>query len=70
VDGPAALLGIENGDVNSPEPYQGPTRKAYHGRGLAVFQTTTATGKVNITATATGLEPATVELETMTDIQR
>ena len=70
VDGPAALLGIENGDVNSPEPYQGPTRKAYHGRGLAVFQTTTATGKVNITATAPGLEPATVELETMTDIQR
>jgi beta-galactosidase len=65
VSGPAALLGIENGDLNSPEPYQGPTRKAYHGRGLAILQSTTATGKVRITATAPDLEPATVELETL-----
>jgi hypothetical protein len=56
--------------VNSPEPYQGPTRKAYHGHGLAVFQSTIATGKVSITATAPGLEPATIDLETMADIQR
>jgi len=55
---------MENGDLNSPEPYQGPTRKALHGRGLAIFQSTTAAGKVSIKATAPGLEPATVELET------
>ena len=65
IRGPAALLGIENGDLNSPEPYQGPTRKAYHGRGLAILQSTTTAGKVRITATASGLEPATVELETV-----
>jgi beta-galactosidase len=65
VSGPAALLGIENGDLNSPEPYQGPTRKAYHGRGLAILQSTTAADKVRITATAPDLEPATVELETV-----
>jgi len=65
VSGPAALLGIENGDLNSPEPYQGPTRKAFHGRGLAIFQSTTAAGKVRITATAPDLEPATVELQTV-----
>jgi beta-galactosidase len=62
--GPAKLLGMENGDLNSPEPYQGPTRKALHGRGLAIFQSTTAAGKVSIKATAPGLEPDTVELET------
>ncbi len=65
VNGPAALLGIENGDVNSPEPYQGPTRKAYHGCGLAILQSTTAAGKVSITATAPDLAPATVQIETV-----
>jgi beta-galactosidase len=65
VTGPAKLLGMENGDLNSPEPYQGPTRKALHGRGLAIYQSTTAAGKVSITANAPGLEPAIVELETM-----
>jgi beta-galactosidase len=63
VNGPASLLGMENGDVNSPEPYQGPTRKAYRGRGLAILQSAASAGKVSITATAPDLEPATVELE-------
>ena len=67
VTGPASLLGIENGDLNSPEPYQGPTRKAYHGRGLAIIESTTAAGKVVIKATAPGLEPAAVEMETVKD---
>ncbi len=65
VAGPATLLGIENGDLNSSEPYQGPTRKAYHGRGLAIFESTTTAGKVVIKATAPGLEPAAVEMETV-----
>ena len=65
VTGPATLLGIENGDLNGSEPYQGPTRKAFHGRGLAIFESTTAPGKVVIRATAPNLEPATVELVTV-----
>ena len=66
VTGPATLLGIENGDLNNSEPYQSPTRKAFHGRGLAIFESTTTAGKVVIKATAPDLEPATVELETVT----
>jgi len=66
-NGPAKLLGMENGDLNSPEPYQGTTRKALRGRGLAIFQSTDIAGKIRITATAPGLEPATVELETLKD---
>ena len=65
ISGPAALLGIENGDLNSTEPCQDHTHKAYHGRGLAILQSTTAADKVRITATAPDLEPATVELETV-----
>jgi beta-galactosidase len=63
-NGPITRLGIGNGDLNSPEPYQGPTRKAFHGRGLAIFESTTNAGKVTITVTAPNLEPATVEMET------
>jgi beta-galactosidase len=66
-NGPAKLLGMENGDLNSPEPYQGSTRKALHGRGLAIFQSTDTAGKISITATAPGLEPATVELKSVKD---
>ncbi|HKI68459.1 MAG TPA: DUF4982 domain-containing protein, partial [Verrucomicrobiae bacterium] len=63
--GPVKLLGIGDGDLNSPEPYQGPTRKAYHGRGLAIFESTRATGKVVIKASAPELAPASVKLETV-----
>ncbi|HEU5397022.1 MAG TPA: glycoside hydrolase family 2 TIM barrel-domain containing protein, partial [Verrucomicrobiae bacterium] len=61
--GPVKLLGIENGDLNSTEPYGTSSRRALHGRGLAIFESTTAAGTVRITATSPGLEPATVELE-------
>jgi beta-galactosidase len=67
VAGPATLLGLENGDLTSSEPYQGPTRKAFHGRGLAIFESTITPGKVVIKATAPDLEAATVELEIVND---
>jgi beta-galactosidase len=63
VNGSVALLGIENGDASSPEPYQESSRKAFHGRGLAILQSTTTAGKVRITATAPGLKSTTAELE-------
>jgi len=34
----------------------------FQGRGLAILQSGTAAGKVSITATATGLAPASVTL--------
>ncbi|HXR04514.1 MAG TPA: glycoside hydrolase family 2 TIM barrel-domain containing protein [Verrucomicrobiae bacterium] len=67
VTGPVTLLGIENGDLNSSEPYQGPTRKALHGGGLAIFESKTTAGKVAIKASVPDLEPATVELETVNE---
>ena len=61
--GPAPLLGIVNGDVNSPDAYQSPTHKAFRGRGLAILQSTTAAGKVVLKASAPSLESATINLE-------
>ena len=62
VDGPAELLGIENGDLNTPATGKGPTRSAYRGRGLAILQTRPTAGPITVTATAPGLDSASVVL--------
>jgi beta-galactosidase len=61
--GPAKILGIGNGDVNSVEDCKSDTHRAFQGRGLAILQTTTTPGGITLTATAPGLEPANVTLQ-------
>jgi beta-galactosidase len=62
VTGPADILGIENGDLNSPATGKNGIRNAYHGRGLAILQSKAAAGPVTVQATAPGLESARVVL--------
>jgi beta-galactosidase len=61
--GPAKLIGLGNGDLSNSENCQGDTHRAFRGRGLAILQTTTTAGVVALQATAPGLEPATVRLQ-------
>jgi len=61
ISGPAQLLGIGSGDLNDTESCRGPSHRAYQGRGLAIFEAT-GTGPVQVTASAPGLEPATLTL--------
>ena len=63
LEGPAKLLGIENGDLNSPATGKDGNREAYHGRGLAFLQSTREAGQVRVTARAKGLPEAVVEIE-------
>lgn len=63
VAGPAKIIGIDNGDLNSPATGKDGTRQAYHGRGLAVVQATREPGKVRLTARAEGLPETAVELD-------
>jgi hypothetical protein len=63
-EGPAKIIGIESGDLNSPATGKDGIRKAYHGRGLAIVQSTHQAGKVRVTARANGLNEAGVEIET------
>ena len=63
VDGPAEIVGIENGELNSTATGKQGDRKAYHGRGLAIVQSSSEPGEVRLTARATGLKEASVELE-------
>jgi len=62
VDGPAVILGVGNGDLNSTEDCKDPVHKAYQGRGLAILQATAAAGKISVRATAPGLGPAELSL--------
>jgi beta-galactosidase len=61
--GPAGIIGIGNGDVNSTEDCKTNTHRAFQGRGLAILQTTAASGGITLKASAPGLEPASVTLQ-------
>ena len=61
--GPAKIIGLGNGDVNSAEDCKANTHHAFQGRGLAIVQTTAAPGEITVQATAPGLEPASVKLQ-------
>jgi len=61
--GPAKIIGIGNGDVNSVEDCKTSTHHTFQGRGLAILQTTTTPGSITLKATASGLESANVTLQ-------
>ena len=58
LSGPARLLGIGNGNLNSSEAGQDLTHQAFQGRGLLILQTTHATGDIILKASAPNLAPA------------
>jgi len=62
VQGPGAILGIGNADLNSPDSYKDLVHKAYRGRGLAILQSTTAPGTITLKAASPGLTPASLAL--------
>ena len=62
VNGPANILGIENGDLDSPETGKDGMRSAYHGRGLAILQSRTGAGQITVQAASLGLTSASVVL--------
>lgn len=60
IEGPAILLGLESGSLDSHESYQSAARKVYRGRLLAYIQSTAGAGTVKVTLSAAGLKPATI----------
>lgn len=63
VSGPAKVIGLENGNLNSTEPYGTERRQAFQGRGLAILQSTQDAGRITVKAKASHLEPAAITLE-------
>lgn len=60
--GPARLLGIGNGDLNSVENCKTNAHHAFQGRGLVILQTTGVPGDVALKASDDGLDSASVIL--------
>jgi beta-galactosidase len=63
VEGPGVLMAVDNADLDSHEKFRGNERSAYRGKCLAVIKATGTSGKIRVTASAEGLEPATVEID-------
>ncbi len=62
VEGPAAVIGIDNGDLDDSENPKDPAHKAYRGRGLAIIQSKKETGKITIKVSSPGLDTVSLTL--------
>ncbi|GAA4496864.1 beta-galactosidase GalB [Hymenobacter ginsengisoli] len=63
VSGPGFVAGVDNGYQASMEPFKADFRKAYNGMALAIIQTTEKGGAITIKATADGLTPASITVQ-------
>ena len=63
IDGPAELIGVENGDVLDLSPHKVPYRRTFKGKCLAMVQATDERGLINITARMDGLKPAVLQMQ-------
>jgi beta-galactosidase len=61
--GPGRVVAVDSGDNASHEPFQASERNAYQGRCFALLKANAPRGRVNVTATASGLAPGTVSVE-------
>ncbi len=67
VSGPAAIVGVDNGNPIGHESYKGSKMAAFSGKLLAIVQSTSSPGSVTVTATSSGsssLAPGTVAITT------
>jgi len=62
--GPARLMGIENGDLNSIDTGKTTSRNAYQGRGLIILQSTKTPGTIKLTVESNGIKPAHLVIPT------
>lgn len=64
INGPGFIAGVDNGDEVSHDPFKASYRKAFNGLALAIVQSKEKAGPVTFTASAAGLQGATVTLQT------
>jgi beta-galactosidase len=64
LEGPGAIIGVDNGDPVSHESFKAPFRKAFHGKCLVVIQAGETSGSVKLNVSSEGLPAAVVEITT------
>jgi len=62
LSGPGRIIGVGNGDPSSHEPDKATQRKLFCGYAQVIVQSTTAPGKLRLTASADGLKSADVAI--------
>jgi beta-galactosidase len=60
IEGPAKLLGLESGRLDSHESYQSPKRKVYRGKLLAYIQSEAKPGTIKVTLSGAGFKEETI----------
>ncbi len=64
IEGPGAIIAVDNADNSSHEPFQASERHAWEGRCIAVVRGTKANSRFKLTATSPGLAAANLTVET------
>ncbi len=62
VDGPARLVGLDNGDSTDYDQYKGDSRKLFSGKLLAILAGTKEAGDITVTVSSCGLTDASISL--------
>jgi beta-galactosidase len=63
ISGEGFIAGLDNGSETDLEPFKGTQHKTFNGLGLAVIQSNGNKGKINLQASADGLQPASIEIK-------
>ncbi len=61
--GAGRILGLDNGQPDSHESYQGQSRRAFHGLALVVLQSSGVPGPMTLSASSPALAPAKIEID-------
>ena len=64
VEGPATIVGVVNGDINSNELTVGNKRSLFNGCCTVILRSTKNAGAVTLNATAPGLKPVKLQMQT------
>lgn len=62
ISGPGTIVGVDNGNGASIEPYKASSRKAFSGKCLVIVQPAKTSGTITVTATSGGLSQASVTI--------
>jgi len=63
VSGPGEIVGMDNGDATSFEPFQGTEHSAFNGLCLVIVRSTHQPGEITLQATSDGLKNGRISLQ-------
>jgi beta-galactosidase len=65
ISGEGRIIGVDNGDPASHEPFQASERKAFNGLCFAIVQSTPKTGEIQVNVTSPGIQAHQVAVKTV-----